>query len=203
MSRLPCLLSAALFALPALPAAAQDSAAADWRVEAFRSTCLPHRQDFGALTAHAVAEGWAEDAGTGHPEFAETLEIATPLPDEIEPGMQFTLKSYGRSIDGRFAGLILTYAQSEEIDLVGCYFYDFDAAAPVPQALMDAWLGKPPYEVLGDGQPMIGQQWSAPESLPGTWDVQNAYVPEGSPFAALTGFTGVLLRITAVDPKDG
>lgn len=197
----PIWVMALVVAGTAVPAPAQEVPSADWRVEAFRTTCLPDRQDYEAMRKRALAEGWQETADDAHPDLAVIMSVSRAV--DLDPGMTAGFTAYQRRFDDSDAFLVVSYLTSEMIDLVSCYLYDFAAASPIAQSAVDPLMGEPPYQVLEEPSPIVGQQWDTPAALPGAWDAQNGFIPADGPGAALAGFSGVLLRITAVDPKDG
>lgn len=176
------------------------AAATDPRIDAFRETCIADRQDYDALKEHALAEGWAP-AGAGVDAELDAL-LAESATIELDPGMSAMLESYLKTVAGGDTYLVLTYFESEQANLVSCYVYDFTATAPIaPDAITD-WLGAPPSDVVDQPSVIIGYTWSAPERLPGTWDVFLTFLPEGGPASAMTGFSGLLIKITSIDPKE-
>jgi hypothetical protein len=88
------LLAAALVPLTA-PAAL--SGASDARVDAFRATCVPDRQDFEAILVRASADGWKVVTGEADPELKAVLDaFADPA-----AGAGSSIRSFRKEIDGR------------------------------------------------------------------------------------------------------
>jgi hypothetical protein len=83
-----------------------------------------------------------------------------------------------------------------KIDLLACHLYDFAANAPLdPQILTDRFA-EAPAETVDEPATLVAQTWNV-ESLEGVWEVRNTFIPERSTAAAVTGFTGVMLKITS------
>jgi hypothetical protein len=170
------------------------------RLEAFRDMCVEDRQDYDKLNRRALTRGWVRTRDGAHAELDELLAISREL--ELEPDVSASLESYAKTIPGGEVFLVLTYYASPQIDLVGCYLYDFDTDTPVDADLVSDWLGTQPSETVDQPTMIVGNTWETPARLPGTWDVYLAFIPEGSPATALTGFSGVVIRISSVQPKE-
>ena len=176
------------------------AAATDPRIEAFRDACIADRQDYAALKQRALAEGWTP-ARPGMDAELDAL-LAESATVELDPGMSAMLETYLKTVAGGEAFLVLTYFESEQANLVSCYVYDFTATEPIaPDAISD-WLGAPPSDVVDQPSVIIGYTWGTPERLPGTWDVYLAFLPEGGAASVMTGFSGLLIKITSIDPKE-
>ena len=172
----------------------------DPRVDAFRAACIPDRQNYEGLKARALAEGWAPVRAGVNAELDAMLGRSEAV--EFEPGMDAALASYAARVAGGDAYLILTSVTSEPIDLIGCYLYDFAATEPIPPEVVSEWLGAPPSETVDEPSVIVGQTWETPALLPGAWDVYLAYLPEGGGASDFAGFSGVLIKITSVHPKE-
>ncbi len=184
--------------LCSLPHAAEAST--DPRVDAFRATCVPDRRNYDALKTRALAEGWAP-VGTGvNAELDAMMQRAAEA--ELEPDMTALLESYSAVVGGEQAFLVLTYLGGEPVDLVGCYLYDFAATGPIDPTILSDWLGAPPSDSVDEPSVIVGYTWENPDLLPGAWDVYLAYLPNGGAASEFAGFSGVLIKITSVDPKE-
>lgn len=172
----------------------------DARFEAFRDVCIEDRHNYVALQARALAEGWQPAGHSDHPELEAMLGRSAAL--ELADDEGASLESYGKPVGSIKAYLVLTQLLSEQIDLVGCFFYDFAAVAPLDPAAVSEWIGNMPDDTVDQPDVIVGHSWNAPESLPGTWDVYLAFLPDGSAAAEETGFSGIVLKITSVDPKE-
>ena len=200
MSSIPIALSFLTTAIGMCAAAGGADAATDPRVEAFRTTCVEDRQDFEALKRRALIDGWAPVPAGVNTELDSMMARAAEA--EFDPGTTALLESYLKAVAGNDAFLVLTSVASEQIDIVGCYVYGFEATAPIPPSLITDWLGVPPSDTVDEPDFIIGYTWETPEQLPGTWDIYLAYLPEDGGASDLAGFSGVLIKITSVDPKE-
>ncbi|MCB1486414.1 MAG: hypothetical protein KDJ88_03030 [Bauldia sp.] len=200
MSSIPVALSLLTIAAGVCVSASAAGAATDPRVEAFRSACIEDRQDFEALKHRALTEGWAPVHAGVNAELDAMMERAAEA--EFDPGTTALLESYLKAVAGNDAFLVLTSLASPQVDIVGCYVYDFEATAPIPPSVISDWLGVPPSDTIDEPEIIIGYTWETPEQLPGTWDIYLAYLPEGGGASHIAGFSGVLIKITSVDPKE-
>ncbi len=172
----------------------------DVRFEAFRDVCVDDRHDYAALQIRVLAEGWRPAGARDHPELEALLGRSAAL--ELAGDAGASLESYGKPVGTTNAYLVLTHLVSEQIDLVGCFLYDFAAAEPIDPDIISAWIGAAPSDTVDQPDVIIGHSWNAPESLPGTWDVYLAFLPEGSAAAAEAGVSGIGLRITWGDREE-
>ena len=189
----------------AMLALAATAAEADARVDAFQSVCIEDRQDYDALTVTVIKAGWDEAVPGDHQELDALLQAAADSLAEEEAEDYLTgykLAAFKKPLDQRMVYLLLTRIDSEYIDLVSCSLYDLDGDQPINPFLISEWLGQVPGERINQPGVISAQTWGSPEKLPGTWDVYSAFLPEGGAASALTGFSGTLLKITSVDPKD-
>ncbi|WP_421724884.1 hypothetical protein [Bauldia sp.] len=184
------------------PALAQTtpSAPEDHRIAAFRSVCIEDRHSYRALQARAVSEEWQLVARDHHPELAALLERSEAL--DLDEDMDSRLASYGRSFGSATLYLLLTRLESAPVTLVSCYVYDFEATGPIAPAPVSDWLGISPTDTIDQPGVIVGHTWAAPEALPGTWDIFLSYVPDDGPAADETGFSGIVLKITAIEPRE-
>jgi hypothetical protein len=67
---------------------------------------------------------------------------------------------------------------------------------------LDTLFGEKPHESIHEPSSIVSHKWDTPRNFPGTWDAYTGFMPEGSPVSTAVPFTGVVLRMTAVDPKD-
>lgn len=192
-----CLLfaSALTVATPTAMAASTDP-----RVDAFRATCVPDRQNYEAMKRRALADGWTLAHAGMNAELDAVVEAASTV--ELDPGMTASAESYAKGIATGDAYLVLTNLTSPKVDLAGCYLYDFDAAQPIAQETVADWLGAAPSDSVDEPSVIVGYTWVTPAALPGTTDVYLEFIPDGGPASAYTGFSGAVLKITSVEPKE-
>jgi hypothetical protein len=189
------LLAMALTVAPTAMAASTDP-----RVDAFRATCVPDRQNYEAMKQRALAEGWTAAHAGMSAELDAVVEAASTV--QLDPGMTASAESYAKGIATGDAYIVLTNLTSPEVDLAGCYLYDFDATQPIPPEIVADWLGAPPSDSVDEPSVIIGYTWVTPAALPGTTDVYLGFIPDGGPASAYTGFSGAVLKITSVEPKE-
>ena len=191
-----CLLFAA--ALTVAPTAM--AASTDPRVDAFRATCVPARQNYEAMKQRALAEGWTTAHAGMNAELDAVVETASTV--ELDPGMTASAESYAKGIASGDAYLVLTNLTSPKVNLASCYFYDFDATQPIPQEIIAGWLAAAPSESVDEPSVIVGYTWDNPAALPGTTEVYLGFIPDGGPASDYTGFSGAVLKITSVEPKE-
>jgi hypothetical protein len=192
-----CLLGAMALAVLAPTAMA---ASTDPRVDAFRATCVPDRQNYEAMKQRALAGGWALAHAGMSDELDAVVEIASTV--ELDPGMTASAESYAKGIATGDAYLVVTNLTSPDGDLAGCYLYDFDAMQPISEEIVADWLGAAPSDSVDEPSVIVGYTWDNPAALPGTTDVYLGFIPDSGPASAYTGFSGAVLRITSVEPKE-
>jgi len=193
---LPWSMAAALPVLAAIGAVAAAQAP-DPRFEAFRATCGASPKGLAALEATAAREGWRAAGPDAHPGFAAVLAAAQAA-REASGGAAFA--GFSKALGGRAAYLVVTRLKEEAGETVGCHLYAFEATAPLPAAPFEDWLGEAPAGTVDEPGAMIAQVWEAPARLAGVVEVQNGFVPVGSPMADVTGFSGLALSLTALAP---
>jgi hypothetical protein len=179
-------------------------AASDWParfVETFNSACVPQRLSYEGTVAQAKAEGWAEFQPADHSEFgavmAKSDAAAKEEAEELE--MSFRSSTFARDVDERPLHLVVSFMESEYLDAVGCYLYDFEATEPVPASAVSNILGIKPAQSHRDDT-MTSYVWGPPPSMPRTLDTYMTFLPKGSPFAEFAGFDGVVLKFTTSAP---
>jgi len=119
------------------------------------------------------------------------------------------MEVFHRTIEGRRYLLSVDLVLTDFIDLLGCMIYDFAATESIDAKLVTRLLGHPvAYTTLGgdpnyavDPTKLISTVWGPAPSLPRTLDKSLSFVPVGSPFAAQTGFTGLVLKFSTSLPS--
>ena len=198
----------ALCAILLLSGAGHAVASEAWAAafaETFRAACVPERLSYEGTLAQARSEGWADFAPAGHVEFAAMLEKTDDALREAEedlPGMTYRQETFAQDVEGRPLHLVVSFAQSEYLDAVGCYLYDFDATEPVPASAISNLLGIKPARSHRD-ETMIAYVWGPPPGMPRTLDTYLIFVPTGSPYADQAGFDGQVLKFTTSAAEDG
>lgn len=189
-----------LLAVGMFPAVANPFSAAF--VETFRQTCVPERLSYEGSVNHARAIGWTAAEPASHREFGKVMDLsAKGLEEAKEEGIEiaFRQNTFAKTVDGRQLHLVVSFAESEHIDEIGCYLYDFSAAAPVDAAAVGAMLGVDAAQSMETAE-IVSHVWGPPPSMPRTLDTYLTYIPAGSPHVAQGGFDGVVLKFTTSAP---
>ena len=184
----------------AVSAASPAVAEADWStsfVETFQSACVPERTSYERTLSHVRGEGWSAFDVSEHAEFSAMMEIVEEAveADGEDMDMTFESETLARHVEGRPLHLVVSLVESEYLDTVGCYLYDFDADAPIQTSVVSNLLGVKPAQMHRD-ETIESAVWGPPPSMPGTLDTYLTYIPPGSAVAKLTGFDGVVLKFT-------
>lgn len=197
-------LAALLLATPALAAPGPYDVAF---VEAFMAACAPERQSYEGTQQAALAAGWARTEVTANPELEQMMQVSLAGAEAAGFEISYQFEIFAREIEGTAHYLVVsrTSASTENSGaptvLIGCYLYNFDAAAPVDPDAVTAAIDSP----------IINQQidmhvgawlWGAPPSLPGTGDVYMTFLPETSHYREETGFTGLVLKFSTSEPDE-
>lgn len=185
------------------PAIASEAWAAAF-AEAFRAACVPQRLSYEGTLQQARAEGWIGFDPAEHPEFGAVMaKSAEALEDAGEdlPGMSYRHETFAREIDGRGLHLVVSFMESEYLDAVGCYLYDFAAIEPIPASAVSNILGVKPGQTHRD-ETMVAYVWGPPPSMPRTLDTYLIFVPAGSPHAEQAGFDGQVLKFSTSAPGE-
>lgn len=200
---LPCLSVAAVLLAP-LPAPA---VADDWPsrfAEAFRTACVPQRLSYEGTLAEAKAAGWTAIDPAGHAEFGAIMARSAAAMEEEKadmPDMAFRSETFARQVEGRPLHLVVSFVESEFLDAVGCYLYDFEATEPVEASAVSTMLGIVPAQTHAD-ETIVAHVWGPPPSMPRTLDTYMTFIPPGSPHVETTGFDGVVLKFSTSAPGE-
>lgn len=183
------------------PAAAADASEAF--VAAFNEACVDAHKTFSSAVAHAKEKGWSVVSPLSHAQLTAVMQKSA---DGIAQGKaegyvtNFEHETLSKMIAGRPAYLVIALTQSNIFDQIGCYLYDFDATAPVDRAVVTRLLKIEPANVVADAA-IVTAVWGPPPKATGRLDTYLTYIPAGSPHAAKTGFTGVVLKTSSAAPK--
>ena len=193
---------AACSSVAALAAVAPTAVAAtsDPRFDAFRATCVPDRQNYEAMKRRAVSEGWAPAHAGTNAELDAVVEAASTV--ELDPGMTASAEAYAKGIATGDAYLVLTNLTTPQVNLAGCYLYDFDAMRPIPHEIVADWLAAAPSDSVDEPSVIVAYTWDAPAALPGATEVYLGFIPDDGPASAFTGFSGAVLEIISVESKE-
>jgi hypothetical protein len=171
-------------------------------LEAFLAACLDEYRDPDARAAVIAAAGWRPVADDADPMLAAVMEASRDALVEArkDEGYGGSVTAFGRMLGGAEAYLVATEfeapAGSEtEIDLLGCYLYDFAADGPLDASRITEHFDEPPAESENQPGIIVAEVWNI-EKLAGVWELRSTFIPEGGPAAAVTGFSGRVLSIT-------
>jgi hypothetical protein len=185
----------------AAPAAANDVSAAF--VEAFKSVCVPQRLSYQGTVDHAKSDGWATFDVASHPEFDAVMKLsAKGLEEAKAEGLEvaFQYEALAKTVSDRPLHLIVSLAESEYLDEIGCYLYDFGAEQAIVANDVSGALGIKPAQSMETAD-LSGHVWGPPPSMPRTLDTYLTYIPKGSPNVEKAGFDGVVLKFTTSAPE--
>lgn len=205
---------AVLGQLAPLPAAAADYGQAF--VDAFAAACVPERLSYAGTRSTAVKLGWMPADRSAHPELASMMAKMDEAAAEAAAEMQGTFEHqvYARPIAGEPHYLIVSRssfvvdfggAQAGAADrwtYVGCYLYNFDAAAPIDPAPLSALTGQPIAHAL-DEDGVVSYVWGPPCPMPRTGDSYLTFIAEDSPQVTRTGFSGLMVKFETSEPDPG
>lgn len=202
------LVLAALFLSPARA----DAPDGERFVAAFGEVCIPERLSYQGTLVLAERLGWetivpGEDA-TVDRFLAHARDQLEAAGQEDDFAFEARMEVFRREIDGRRYLLAVDLVLSEYINLLGCLLYDFAATEPIDAALVTRLLDHPIAYTTDGGDAeqavapalLIGTVWGPSPSLPRTLDTYLSFIPEGSPIAEQTGFTGLVLKFSTSQP---
>ncbi|MCB1500725.1 MAG: hypothetical protein KDK07_13205 [Bauldia sp.] len=172
-------------------------------LDAFLTACLNAYDDPAARNAVIAAAGWRPVADDADPMLAAVMEASRDALASArdEEGYDGAVAAFGQTLGGADAYLVATEfdmpAGSEpEIDLLGCYLYDFAADGPLDASRITARFDVPPAEIENQPGIIVAEVWNI-ETLPGVWELRSTFIPADGPAAAITGFSGRVLSVTA------
>jgi len=181
----------------------------------FGEVCIPERLSYQGTLDLAEQLGWEPVAPGQDAEIDNFLDHARILLEEEAGEDDFTFESdiavFLRDVGGRRTLLVVDFFLSEYIDLTGCYLYDFAATEAIDAAPVTELLGLPISYTTHGGDPvyaadpalLVTTVWGPPPALPRTLDTYLTFIPEGSPAAEQTGFTGLVLKFSTSLPEEG
>ncbi len=178
-------------------------------VSEFADACVPGRLGYETTQQAATDAGWAEVAPAVNPEFAGLMarSEAEATADPELPTI-FEYRAYAKVIEGTEHHLLVSRAEitmTEGEDpwvLIGCYLYNFDAAAPIDPEPVSALIGNPIAQSQVDMH-LTSYVWGPPCPMPRTGDTYLIFIPEVSQYEEQTGFSGLVLKFTTSEPDPG
>lgn len=203
MHRLGIVAGCAVSLAGVLPAVANPWSATF--VETFKETCVPERLSYEGTLAQARISGWTPVEPASQAEFARVMDkSAAGLAEAKAEGLEIAFRSgtFARSVEGRDLHLVVSFAESDYLDEIGCYLYDFQATEPVDAAAVGQMLGIAAPAQSMDTAEIVSHVWGPPPSMARTLDTHLTFIPVGSPHAEQAGFDGVVLKFTT-SAQDG
>ena len=191
-----------LLAAGVSPAAANGFSVAF--VDAFKSACIPQRLSYQGTVDHARSDGWAGFDVASHPEFDAVMKLSAKGLEEAKAeglAVAFQYEAFAKTVSDRPLHLIVSLGESEYLDEIGCYLYDFSAEAPIVANDVSSALGIKPAQSMETAE-LSGHVWGPPPSMPRTLDTYLTYIPKGSPNVEAAGFDGVVLKFTTSAPDE-
>lgn len=175
-------------------------------VSEFADACVPQRMSYPGTKETALAAGWTEVQRTAHPELDGMMalsEAAMQAPDLIDPRIEYAM--FSKAIQNAPHFLVVSRSSAliekggDRWTYVGCYLYNFDAAAPIDPEPVTALIGQPIANSQTDMH-INGWVWGPPCRMPRTGDTYLTFIPEVSQYKDETGFTGLVLRFATSEP---
>jgi hypothetical protein len=206
----------AVLALAAPPVVASESGNYGQAfINAFAEACVPERLSYPGTRANAEALGWKATERDAHPELAAMMarvdEGAAEAADEMQGTFDYRLYAMPVAdvphylVVSRATFLMEGFGENDEPEewvYLGCYLYNFDAAAPIDPAPMTALTGKPTAREV-DQEGLVSYLWGPPCPMPRTGDSYLTFIAEDSPHAAQTGFSGLMVKFETSEPDEG
>lgn len=185
--------------LLATPVMAAPSAYDTEFVSQFADACVTARTGFEANKAAVEAAGWVAVGEGANPELGAIIGYSNAAAADIRANNgTFDFVAYSKAIAGAEHYLILSDALvgygPQRQNLLGCYMYNFDAAAATDPAAVTALVGAEPTQSQIDMH-VSSWQWNAPAKLAGVLDVYLTFVPEVSQYKDQYGFAGLVLQL--------
>lgn len=194
--------SIVLLAAGVSPAAANGFSAAF--VDAFKSACIPQRLSYQGTLDHAKSGGWATFNVASHPEFDAVMKLSAKGLEEAKAegiAVGFQYEAFAKTVSDRPLHLIVSLAESQYLNEIGCYIYDFGAEQAIVANDVSGALGIKPAQSIETSE-LSGHVWGPPPSMPRTLDTYLTYIPKGSPNVQQAGFDGVVLKFTTSAPDE-
>lgn len=165
---------------------------------------MPRRMSMPATVAHAKSVGWVGVEQNAHAELESVLMSAQAETQGMAAqGWTFDVAPLGRQIAGRDHFLVVTRVHAPQIiTLVGCYLYDFDAAARIDPQPVTELIGNPISRTVED-KGLLQYTWGPNPALPRTLDTNLSFIADDSPHKQTTGFSGLVLKFETSEPDKG
>lgn len=207
-------IGAALLVLAAAPApVAAADAYSEAFVAAFAEACVPARLSYRGTIDHALSVGWGAAEATDHPELAAMMAASAAGMEQArleDPEMQFEFEGVhlSKTVAGSphflYVGRTSAIIGDPEDPLnpwvyIGCYLYNFEATGMIDPAPVSALLDKPiSHSIDHDG--VVGHVWGPGCAMPRTGDTYLTLITEAGSQAAVTGFSGLVIKFETSEP---
>jgi hypothetical protein len=180
-------------------------------VSQFAEACVPQRLSYPGTLETARQAGWTDVERSANPELDAMMAIseAAALDPELQATFQYQILAKSFADTEHF--LVVSRSsfvidpEEDPVDpwiLIGCYIYNLDATAPIDPEPVTALIGKPISNSISD-ETLTAHVWGPPCPMPRTGDTYLTFVPEGSPQAEATGFSGLVLKFSTSEPDPG
>ena len=180
-------------------------------VKAFADACVPQRLSYPGTLEAARGAGWSDAQRTANPELDVVMGKSEEAANDPELKGTFEYTILSKLVMEQDHYLVVSRASfviDETEDppnpwvYIGCYLYNFDAKAPIGPGQLSALLEKPVSNRHSDDA-LMSYVWGPPCPMPRTGDTYLTFIPEGSPHAATTGFSGLMLKFETSEPDPG
>ncbi|MFN3546163.1 MAG: hypothetical protein ACK4U0_01625 [Mesorhizobium sp.] len=180
-------------------------------VKAFADACVPQRLSYPGTLETARGAGWRDVERTAKPELDVMIGKSEEAANDPELKGTFEYTILSKPVLEQDHYLVVSRASfiiDETEDppnpwvYIGCYLYNFDATAPIGPGQVSALLQKPVGNRHSD-ETITSYVWGPPCPMPRTGDTYLTFIPEGSPHATTTGFSGLLLKFETSEPDPG
>lgn len=164
-------------------------------LDSFKSACSRIGNDIELVKADAVRTGWTPMPDSGDPRIARLVKMGR---EAVEEDGTATGANYRRSSGGRDVFLIVSrYQDKSGFWGSGCRLYHFEAAGPLADKLLEAWMGRKPTGVQEPAPGLSKRLWE-----PSGWregiTVEVAHVPQDHPLGKEFGLSGNILTAQAI-----
>jgi hypothetical protein len=189
------------------PALAQTPTYDQAFVDAFAAACVPGRLSYEGTAKTALAAGWTEVGRDANPELDTMMGISEEAAADPETKGTFAYRLFSKPIKDVPHYLVVSRATFEMVGedkpwaFIGCYLYNFDAAAIIDPAPVTALIGNPVAHSNMDMH-ISGYVWGPPPAMPRTGDTYLTFIPEVSQYKDQAGFSGLVLKFSTSEPDD-
>ncbi len=178
-------------------------------VSEFADACVPGRLGYQSTLDAAAAAGWVAVEPGVNAEFAALMARSeTEATSDPELPTEFVYTAFAKTIEAMQHHLVvsrsaITVTEGEDPWVfIGCYLYNFDAAAAIDPEPVSALIGNPIAHSQVDMH-ITSYVWGPPCPMPRTGDTYMTFIPEVSQYKEQTGFSGLVLKFSTSEPDPG